>query len=119
VKAVLRNLHTTELDLKEFRPNGPFGISVRAIVGPIGERGEESFDFVVCSPDWFALNMPAEFVLGRHYLFAQRFDYAALEEFVRTYCESCAGESWRDVAEKVGRLGMWEFEDYRPYRADG
>jgi hypothetical protein len=25
------------------------------------------------------------------------------------------GNSWREVAEKVGRLGYWEFEDYKPY----
>jgi hypothetical protein len=31
---------------------------------------------------------------------------------INQYCESCAGETWDEIAGKVGRLGRWEFEDY-------
>jgi hypothetical protein len=51
---------------------------------------------------------------GRHFLFVNNFNYSALESYVRDFCYSCEGASWHAVAEKVGRLGKWEFEDYVP-----
>jgi Immunity protein 8 len=88
---------------------------VQAMVGPLGLKGEESFDILVCTPDWFAANMKDEIVFGRHYLFVKNYNYQALDEFLQKYCASCEGVSWKDVAEKIGRIGMWEFEDYVPY----
>jgi hypothetical protein len=115
MQAELKSLFSPDADpLKDFRPQGPFGILVMAIVGPAGGRGEESFDFVLCTPDWFSAQINSDFTVGRHYLFVQRFDYAKLEAFVRNYCASCVGATWDEVAEKMSRLGHWEFEDYRP-----
>jgi hypothetical protein len=84
------------------------------LVGPVGGKGEESFDFIVCTPGWFSSNMNGKLVVsGRNYLFMQKFDYPALEQFVRNYCSQCVGKTWREVADKVSRIGKWEFEDYR------
>ena len=115
MQAELKFLFSPDADpLEEFRPNGPFGILVQAIVGPAGVDGQEAFDFVLCTPEWFAAHCDNDFKLGRHHLFVRFFDYAKLESFVRDYCASCSGTTWKDVAEKMGRLGHWEFEDYRP-----
>lgn len=116
MRAQLKDLYSlSEIDLKNFRPNAGFGISVRAIVGPENAEGEESFDFTVCTPDWFATNeIPAAnaMKIGRHFLFVHTYDYSRLERFVRSYCQSSEGESWQVIAEKISRLGAWEFEDY-------
>jgi hypothetical protein len=72
---------------------------------------------MVCTPEWFVaehLPSPTSIATGRHFIFVREFDYPALEKFVRDYCASCEGLTWAEVGEKVGRLGHWEFEDYRP-----
>jgi hypothetical protein len=115
VEAELKKLHSPDVsDLRRFRPVGPFGILVQAMVGPQGDKGEESFDIMVCTPDWFAANMDEEIVNGRHYLFVKQYDYPALRFYIEDFCKSCKADSWRGVAEKLSRLGHWEFEDYDP-----
>jgi hypothetical protein len=113
----LKRLFSPDADpLAEYRPNGPFGILIMAIVHPVDGQGEESFAFTVCTPDWFASHKVASqstVVLGRHYLFVNEFSYPRLEQFVRQYCAASIGVTWEEVAIKLGRLGKWEFEDYR------
>ena len=41
-----------------------------------------------------------------------KYDYDRLVKMVELYCDSCEGKNWRDVAQKLSRLGKWEFEDY-------
>lgn len=115
IRAELKFLHSPDADpLESFIPNGPFGILVMAMIGPAGQEGHESFDFILCTPDWFSSNMREDILIGRHYLFIRDYDYARLEQFVQNFCNSCGEETtWRAMAEKLGRLGKWEFEDYR------
>jgi len=115
VTAKLRFLHSPDADpLEAFAPDGPFGILVMAIVGPSDGPGQESFDFMLCTPDWFSSNMKDDLTTGRHHVFVKRYDHSRLQAFVESYCAECSGSSWKDVAEKLGRLGKWEFEDYVP-----
>jgi hypothetical protein len=115
MRAELKSLFSPDADpLEDFRPTGPFGILVMAMIGPAGERGEESFDFMLCTPEWFSANTSDEFTIGRHYLFVRGFDYTRLKEFVQARCRSCGEErNWALLAEKLSRLGKWEFEDYQ------
>jgi hypothetical protein len=117
IRAELKSLFSPDADpLESFMPTGPFGILVMAMIGPAGQEGHESFDFMVCTPEWFSSNMRDGIEVGRHYLFVRNFSYLRLENFVREYCNSCGEETtWRALAEKLGRLGKWEFEDYVPY----
>jgi hypothetical protein len=113
VRAELKRLHSPDaLNLKDFRPQSYFGILIQAMIGPAGAEGEESFDFIFCTPEWFADHMRKDIVPGRHHVFAKQYDYSTLECFVRGVCASCHGESWSAVAEQLGRIGKWEFEDY-------
>lgn len=115
IQAELRKLHSPDVfDLKEFQPDGPFGLLIQAMVGPLGSDGEESFDVLVCTPEWFLANMGEDIVSGRHYLFMKRYDYGVLKQFIQDYCASCRDSSWEKVAQKLSRIGKWEFEDYRP-----
>jgi hypothetical protein len=115
VAAELKNLYSPDVpDLKEFRPNDDaFGILVQAMIGPRGSTGEESFDMTVCTPDWFAGQMNGRMMSGRHYLFVEQYDYAALRLYIEHFCRLCIADSWREVAEKLSRWGYWEFEDYQ------
>lgn len=113
LKAELRRLHSPDVrDLEKYTPDGPFGILVQAMIGPLGRQGEESFDIVVCTPDWFAEHMRLPIVSGRHFLFVVRYCYEEIWGYVMNFCASCEGATWPEVAQRVGRLGKWEFEDY-------
>jgi hypothetical protein len=86
------------------------------LVGPSTSEGEESFDICVCSPEW--LQQEHQPIIGRHLLIVNHFDWPSIEAFLELKVAECSGTSWDEVAEKVGRLGHWEFEDYRPARGE-
>jgi hypothetical protein len=118
IAAEVKGLYSLEVDnLEQYIPNPPdvFLLQLRVIVGPKGAPGEESFDIKVCTPGWLA-NMCGneDFVAGRHYLIVARYDFAALRKIIVKLIESCFGDSWQEVAQKVARIGYWEFEDYQP-----
>ncbi len=118
IRAQVRAIRTSDMDdLAQYTPPDPkrFCVSVRAMVGPEAGKGEESFDINVCTPEWLAEVCRAEgFVIGRHYLIVEQYDVAYLRRLITELIQKCEGNSWRDVAEKVSRIGFWEFEDYRP-----
>jgi hypothetical protein len=90
-------------------------LALRLLAGPDDGPGEESFDLTVCSPAWLAERTRRDGILdGRHHLIVERYDWPTLRRYVERYVDQCEGATWRDVAEKLGRLGFWEFEDYRP-----
>lgn len=114
MKAYLHSINCPDVDdITNFEPStASFAIPLQLMVGPAENReSEESFDLVVCSPDW--LSQEKQPVIGNHFLITNEFSYGALEQFFREYLASCHGEDWRAVALKVARLGRWEFEDYR------
>jgi len=112
----LRYVHCAEVwDLAAHVPNDPtdFGVSVQFMIGPEGERGEESFNVVVCSPAWLAREASERSPLDlRHHLLLPNWDWPAVLTYVRSYLADIDRPSWDEVGEVVGRLGLWEFEDY-------
>jgi hypothetical protein len=116
--AEVRALYSLEIEnLEQYTPDPPdvFLLHIRAIVGPKGRSGEESFDIKVCTPGWLANMCATEyFVVGRHYLIIAKYDWMALKSVVTKFIERCSGSSWQEVAQKVARIGYWEFEDYQP-----
>lgn len=115
--AELKRLHSPDvLDLPGWIPDtDDFAVLVQVLVAPQGSAGEESFDVIVCSPEWIARRAREERIFdGRHHLVVAQFDYQEFLQYIARYVSSCEGSSWREVATKLGRLGRWEFEDYRP-----
>ncbi len=94
---------------------GEFLLLARLMVGPSDGPGEESFDVEVCTPDWLARRCAAEgFIEGRHKVVTtvDTFTESGLRSFLTRRVENVHGQTWREVADKVARLGHWEFEDY-------
>ena len=117
MQAVLKSLHSTDLDIETYMPDGEdnFGFVLRAMVGPMGEEAEESFDITVCTPKWLMGRYgTSEVLLGVHKLIVFRYDYVRLRQFIEKYLTRCSGDSWEEIAQKVSLLGQWEFEGYRP-----
>lgn len=106
-------------DLSSYYPEDPdsFGFPLQLIIGPKDEAGEESFDVMVCTPTWISRNFAKdEIIMGRHYLILFEYHYERLINRINKYLQQCSGETWQEVANKVGRLGLWEFEDYQEFK---
>lgn len=117
MRAEIKSLYSLDIDdLSKYNPSDPesFYFLLRLIAGPESEVGEESFDIQVCTPKWLLENHKVEeIIIGRHYLIVMEYNYDRLFRFISKFCSSCEGDTWTEVAEKLSRLGYWEFEDYR------
>ena len=115
---VVRRLHSPDVDdLPSHCPeiSDKFSLLLQIMVGPSDSEGEESFDVTVCTPRWISDELLNQGVLiGRHYLIVREYDYQSLERFIERYGAKCSADTWDGVAERLGRLGLWEFEDYQP-----
>lgn len=77
------------------------------------EEGADTFTFYVCTPTRLKKVLQVEPCrVGRHLLIVQHFDWAVVEASIRNLIGNLTGESWKELAAKVGRYGLWEFEDY-------
>ncbi|MGW2666372.1 Imm8 family immunity protein [Nocardia tengchongensis] len=88
-------------------------IAIRFLAGPRGMAGEESFDLLVCTPQWIAkqVNLTG-LIIGRHKIIVDRIDLDAVTQYLRGYIAGLDEPTWPELAAKLGRIAMWEFEDY-------
>lgn len=118
MKAKLKEIYSLELThpLEAFWPEDEsnFGISVRLMIGPEDSAGSESFDILVCTPDWIKSQYSEEkCVWGRHMLIVLDYDFALIKREIERYIAGCVGEDWQTIARKLSGMGAWEFEDYK------
>jgi hypothetical protein len=91
-----------------------FSILVQAIIGPVNGKGEESFDFKVCTPNALIDFIEKDgFFFGRGYLIVKYYSYKQIFHIIDSLCKRISGGTWNEVGEKLGRFGHWEFEDYQ------
>ncbi|MFL5762443.1 MAG: immunity 8 family protein [Bacteroidia bacterium] len=118
MKAEIKYIFSPDVeDLENFHPSieDEFCLLLQLVVGPFKEKGEESFDIVLCTPKWLLSNKKEnDIIYGRHYLIVFKYDYQSIYSSLHKYVDSVTGDTWDAVAEKIGRIGKWEFEDYRP-----
>lgn len=117
MRATVRHFHSPDADLTTYRPpdDTHFGLLVQIIAGPVDGPGDESFDLVYCSPSWLAAAIDRVGpVLGRHHLCANTYDWSTAERLLTARVEAESANSWHELALRLGRIGRWEFEDYRP-----
>jgi len=116
VRPILRRLHSPDLlDMQNDAPDDveSFCILVQAMVGQENGLGEESFNFLVCTVDKVTAALQKDgFLFGRHYLLVEYYNYQIIFDVIDSLCNRISGSSWQEVAEKLGRFGHWEFEDY-------
>ena len=116
MKAEIKRIHSPDIDsLSTYSPGDPesFSFLLQAFVGPKDTEGEESFCIQVCTPKWLNENYNQEdVIIGRHLLIVLNYNYDRILNRIKEYVRSCSGKTWKEVAEKIGRIGRWEFEDY-------
>jgi hypothetical protein len=123
MKGVLKSFYSPDIpDLQSYRPDTPdsFGFLLQAIYGPDEGPGDESFDMIVCTTRWLEEKVLEEdgILMGHHYLLVTSCDIERIKGFLTEYGSQCSGASWHEVAQKLGRLGKWEFEDYQEHPSE-
>lgn len=90
--------------------------TLRMLVGSADSPGMELFDVLVCTPGWLvgeiSQNGPQ---IGRHMLILELLELLDLQraqDFLRRRVEQLMAPTRSELAEKVARLGYWEFEDH-------
>ncbi len=53
--------------------------------------------------------------MGRHHLIIDEWNFPTVRDYLINAVESEEGRDWKELAQRLGRLGKWEFEDYRPF----
>jgi Immunity protein 8 len=119
MKAKLKEIFSLELtsSLEDYQPDvlDHFGISVRLMIGPDDSAASESFDILVCTPEWLRTQFDDErCTWGRHMLIVLEYDFKLIRGKIESYVATCHGSNWTEVASKLSRVAAWEFEDYRP-----
>ena len=93
-----------------------FALLARMYVGPADGPGEESYDLTVCTPEWLAkmCRNAGGIYNPRHHVVVtfDDFDTHALHAWLAAQVRDVQADTWAEVAQRVSRLGYWEFEDY-------
>jgi hypothetical protein len=117
VRAEIKGIISPDVgDLSVYSPNDPdvFGFLAQLLIGPKHAESQESFEVMVCTPKWLSENFPKDrIVLGCHHLIVFEYNYRALMKYLNRYVETLDGETWHELAQKLTRLGAWEFENYQ------
>lgn len=115
MRAALRSLFSFDVDdLSTWVPTSDeWAVSIRIVAGPDDGPGEESFDLMVCSPNWLAAQARRSGIVDvRHHLVLDGFNWRQLSSYIERRVRQCEGATWQDVARQLSRFGYWEFEDY-------
>jgi hypothetical protein len=117
MKAVLRSLSSLDVpDLESYEPkeHENFGFGLDASFGSEDSIGGDLFSITVCTPRWLEpiIRESGGIMMGRHFLLVDYYDFRRIKRFIEEYAAKCEGKTWDEVAEKLARLGHWEFEDY-------
>lgn len=117
MRAKLKLLQSPDIDkLEEFIPDisDEFGFLLRIMVGSDEFDGYESFDVTVCTPKWLVEKYkPSDIIFGIHYIIMFSYNYNRLKEVLKKNIEDLEGNSWDELAQKIAKIGMWEFQDYK------
>ena len=105
-------------DLSIYLPKNKenFSILIEVAVGYEGQKkeGGDIFGFQIYTPQWLISNYsPNEVIIPRHSLIIFEYNYDSIYQRIKKIIESCTGESWDEISQKISRYGYWEFEDYQ------
>lgn len=90
------------------------GIYVQIFVGTEDAPNGESFGLMIATPSWLLKEILRRGPLvGRHHLIVEEFNWPRIKKFLDDLIEGQEADTWTHLAERIGRVGWWEFEDYR------
>lgn len=118
MKAVIKTIDLNDaIDFDQYWPDDEknFGIWLTVQIGPDDQEGGHLFQILVCTPDWIKDKYYFQrAVWGRHMLIVFEYDKDLIVKEISNYVDGCSGTDFWDLAQKLSRIGVWEFEDYEP-----
>ncbi|MGY1961488.1 Imm8 family immunity protein [Nocardia gipuzkoensis] len=114
MKAELKGIHSPDADLTDGSAElSADTLLVQLMIGPENAPGEESFDIVVCTPEWHAQASVARGPEpGEYTLVLDRIDLALVRRYVTDFLRDLERPTWEELATEISRIGKWEFQDY-------
>jgi immunity protein 8 of polymorphic toxin system len=109
----VRHFISPDVDLDDFRPDDPenFSFLLQALVGPADSAGEESLQFTVTTLRALEETVQANGVIfGRSLVIVDGPNVPHILTSVRRAIERLEAPSWELLAQKLARLGVYEFE---------
>ena len=103
-------------DLTNYYPEDPedFSLLVQLSIGPGGMLGEETFSIEVTTPLSLLRQQASNYPrVLRHILLVRHWDHKTVIELLQKVFGNVPGADWTEIAHKLSRFGMWEFEDYK------
>jgi hypothetical protein len=116
MRAKVRRFLSPDVDLSTYVPESPRDVEifVQIIAGPADGPGDESFNLTVLTPEAAERRVRERGPqLGRHLLIVESWDSARVLEFLTAAVEAEEADTWAELGSRLGRVGRWEFEDYR------
>ncbi|EWM14106.1 Imm8 family immunity protein [Kutzneria sp. 744] len=115
MKAQVRRFISPDVELDSYNPADPdnFSFLLQAIVGPNDGPGEESVQFIVCTPEALKDKVAREgVVLGRPLVIVDSPQVSRILIAIKSAIERTEGSTWQEVGGRLSRLGRYEFEDF-------
>ena len=113
MRAEVTDFEWPDLERDGVSPSEVRSTPVVFVARPLGGQGGETFQLTVCTPEGLTDLLARDgAVIGRHFLFVQVVEVNRVESLIRDRVRRLDGESWIALAQKIGRIGYWEFEDY-------
>ena len=115
MKASLKRIDTNSaISFESFAPQDPdcFGFWLNASIGSREGDGADDFQIFVCNRAWLARQREAG--MEQYVLLDQPYEAAAVVKVLEACLEACSGDNWPEVVAQVSKIGVWEFQDYRP-----
>ena len=117
MRAKIRWFHSPDVyDLEKYAPDDPedVGVFIQVMVGDEDSPGEESFDLEVVTPKHLIEHVKRDGpLIGRGFVIVARWNWPEIRDFLTGAFESEQAPTWDELGERLGRIGHWEFEDYR------
>lgn len=115
MKAELKGIHSPDADLTDSGAELTVDtLLVQLMIGPENAPGEESFDLLVRTPEGHARAGCAPGLETNEFtLVLDRIDIALVRRYVDDFLRDLERPTWEELAVEIGRIGKWEFRDYR------
>ena len=117
MKAIVKGIDIGgHIGFDQYWPEDPscFGLWLTVQVGPDDEEGGHLYQILACTPAGITREYgQTGAIWGRHMLIVFDFDPERIKSEITRYVNGCTGKDFWEVAQKVARIGAWEFEDYQ------
>jgi len=118
MKAIVKSMwiDSATVNFDSYFPDDPecFCLWIEFRVGIKNEDSADDFRLLVCTAKWLINELDRKSATwGRHMLIVSEYDLDVIKAEIDLCVESCTGENWSAIAQKISRFAAWEFEDYQ------